>query len=57
MGVDVSITIQPHRRVHFRQSETTAKRGSKLPRLGVLTVSEIGTAKTAKNLRALQTGA
>ncbi len=51
LGADVAITIQPHhRRAHIRQHKTTAKRGSKLPQPGVLTVSEIGTAKTAKDL-------
>ncbi len=49
LGADVAITIQPHHR-RARLHTTTAKRDSKLPRPGVLTVSEIGTAKVAKDL-------
>lgn len=49
LGADVAITIQPHhRRTRVRSRKATTKRG--LPRPGVLTVSEIGTAKTAKKL-------
>lgn len=53
LGADVSITIQPRPRSRVRLHKTAAKRGSKFPRLGVITVSEIGSAKPAKNLRAL----
>lgn len=46
LGADVAITIQPHhRRGHLRAQKTAAKRV--LPRHGILTISEIGTAKTA----------
>ena len=49
LGVDVAITIKPHhRRSQVRPHKTAAKRGSKLHRLGVLTVSEIGISKAAK---------
>ncbi|HEX3940681.1 MAG TPA: helix-turn-helix transcriptional regulator [Acidobacteriaceae bacterium] len=52
LGADVSITIQPHRRSHARPRTKAAKHGSKLSRVGVLTVGEIGAAETSKNLRA-----
>ena len=46
LGADVAITIQPHhQRTHTRSQKATKKPGSKFPRRGVLTVSEIGTAK------------
>lgn len=57
LGADVSITIQPHRRSHARSHNTAAKRGSKFPRLGVITVSEIGTARPAKSRKVSQDGA
>jgi predicted XRE-type DNA-binding protein len=53
LGANVSITIQPRPRSRVRPHKTTAKHSPKLPRLGVITVSEIGSAKSAKNLRAL----
>jgi predicted XRE-type DNA-binding protein len=57
LGADVSITIQPRQHSRVRQHAKAAKRDSKLPRLGLLTVREIGTAKPAKSLRALEAGA
>jgi predicted XRE-type DNA-binding protein len=47
LGADVSITIQSHRHSRLRPHKTAAKQGSKLPRLGVLTVNEVGAAKSA----------
>lgn len=45
LGADVSITIHPHRGSRARQYKKPVKRSSKLLRPGVLTVTEIGTAK------------
>lgn len=46
LGADVAITIQPHhRRASAPPHKATTKRGSRLPRRGILTVNEIGTAK------------
>lgn len=57
LGADVSITIQPRPHSRIRARAKAVKRGSKHPKLGVLTVSEIGTAKPVKSLKALQAGA
>ena len=53
LGADVSITIHPHRRSLVRQDKIQAKRSSRRPRLGTLTVSEIGVPKAAKSLKSL----
>jgi predicted XRE-type DNA-binding protein len=62
LGLDVSITIQPHRRSPVRQHNRKAKRGSRVPGMGTLTVREIGAPeigapKSAKSLRARERNA
>jgi predicted XRE-type DNA-binding protein len=56
LGADVSITIRPHGYTYSPPRAKASRRDSKIPKVGILTVSELSTSKTARNLRTLQAG-
>ena len=56
LGTDVSITIKPHQRSRHRSRARTARRGSRYPNTGVLTVDEIVAVRASKNPKKQQVG-